>query len=56
MRYLLDTHTLLWYLDDDVRLPANVKSFIEDPGNDILINMTSFWELAIKTSIGKLKL
>lgn len=56
MTYLLDTHTLLWYLNDAQQLPLYAKRFIEDAANDILVSITSLWEIEIKASLGKLVL
>jgi len=53
VRHLLDTHTLLWYVLDDPQLSATAKQAILDPANDILVSPASFWEIAIKVSIGK---
>ena len=55
MRYLLDTHTLLWITTDDVRLSDKVKEIYLDAENVIFCSIASVWELAIKTSIGKIK-
>jgi PIN domain nuclease of toxin-antitoxin system len=52
---LLDTHTLLWFLGDDANLSANAKEQIEQ-ANHTYISVISIWEIAIKVSIGKLKL
>ena len=56
MHILLDTHILLWHLEDDVRLPKDKSQLIEDPSNSILVSVASFWEIAIKSGLGKLKL
>lgn len=56
MRYLIDTHTLLWFLSDDVKLPANVKKLIENPKNICIVHTVSLWEIAIKVSLNKLPL
>ena len=53
MRLLLDTHAMLWFLLDDPRLSATAKALIGDPLNDIEISPASYWEMAIKISIGK---
>jgi PIN domain nuclease of toxin-antitoxin system len=53
---LLDTHALLWYALDDQNLSSTAKSLIVNPANDIWMSPVSFWEMAIKISIGKLKL
>src|SRR5438093_12207474 len=56
MKHLLDTHTLLWYTLADRRLSGTAKTLILDPANEILISPASYWEIAIKVSIGKLTL
>ena len=48
MKYLLDTHMLLWYVSDDSKLPETVKSIIEDDTNNISYSIVSIWEHAIK--------
>lgn len=53
MSWLLDTHSLAWFAFDDQRLPANAKAIIEDPVNTILVSPASYWEIAIKVSLGK---
>lgn len=54
--FLLDTHTLLWYLGGDPFLPYSARVTISDSSNDIVISMASLWEIAIKHSLGKLDL
>ena len=56
MTYLLDTHTLLWYLNDDAQLPECAKACIEDAQHELLFSMVSLWEIEIKASLGKLRL
>lgn len=56
MRLLLDTHAFLWWVDDAPELSARARKTIADPANECLLSLASCWELAIKTSIGKLKL
>ena len=55
MTLLLDTHALIWFLDDDVRLPANVRNRIETTPT-VFVSIASLWEIAIKANIGKLEL
>jgi PIN domain nuclease of toxin-antitoxin system len=55
VRYLLDTHTFLWFLTDDKRLSSRAKGIIEDINNVIFLSSASVWELSIKSSIGKIK-
>ncbi len=56
MNLLLDTHILLWYLDNNPKLPRNWKLCIEDRHNSIAASMVSLWEITIKVSLGKLEL
>ena len=56
MRLLLDTHTFLWYALDDPSLSTVARSHIIDPANDVLVSPVSYWEIAIKLSVGKLAL
>lgn len=53
--FLLDTHTLLWFLNDDPKLPETTKELI-GTSPDTYVSIASFWEIAIKNSIGKLEL
>lgn len=54
MNLLLDTHTLLWFSENNPRLSQNAKSLIESEDNNCFISIASIWEMAIKTSLGKL--
>lgn len=56
MRILIDTHVLIWHLEDDKRLSAKHGDLIEDSDNSIFVSVASLWEIAIKTSRGKLSL
>jgi len=56
MNYLLDTNIFLWFIHGDRALPLKFKEYIEDKENDIFISQASLWKIAIKFSIGKLKL
>ena len=56
MRVLVDTHVFLWWVEGDRTLPAKARAVLANPENECLISMVSAWELAIKTSLGKLKL
>lgn len=48
MRYVLDTHVLLWALEDDDALPQEIKDIILDDNNDIYVSAVSIWEISIK--------
>ena len=56
MRYLLDTHALLWASRGSSQLPKAVGDAIVDAENDIFVSVASFWEIGIKASLGKLPL
>lgn len=56
MRYLLDTHTLLWALGDSGELSPTARDAIASPANIVFVSSASMWECAIKASIGKLDL
>jgi PIN domain nuclease of toxin-antitoxin system len=53
VRLLLDTHTFLWFVTDDPLLSAAALALIVDPINEIVLSPASYWEVAIKVSIGK---
>jgi PIN domain nuclease of toxin-antitoxin system len=52
---LLDTHTLLWFLNNDPRLPVSVRQKIEET-EIVFVSVVSLWEIAIKINIGKLNI
>ncbi|MDR1831325.1 MAG: type II toxin-antitoxin system VapC family toxin [Fusobacteriaceae bacterium] len=56
MRYLLDTHALIWYMENSDKLPSQVREIIEQTGDSICISVISLWEIAIKVYNGKLNL
>jgi PIN domain nuclease of toxin-antitoxin system len=56
MTFLIDTHVLIWYVEGDTRLDQEVISVIENSKNHIYVSKASLWEMAIKISIGKLKI
>jgi PIN domain nuclease of toxin-antitoxin system len=56
MSFLLDTHILLWWLEDDPTLSAEAKTTIQNPDNFIFVSAASVWEMSIKKSLGKLKI
>jgi PIN domain nuclease of toxin-antitoxin system len=55
MKLLLDTHILIWWLDDDSKLTNEARQIIQNPDNDIFISHVSLWEIQIKSMSGKLK-
>ncbi len=54
MNYLLDTHTIIWFMNGDKSLPSSVKSKIQNINNGCFLSIASIWEIAIKTNLGKL--
>ncbi|MFW5882957.1 MAG: type II toxin-antitoxin system VapC family toxin [Verrucomicrobiota bacterium] len=57
MRYLLDTHVLLWWRQDDPRLPHRWDRVLGAPEeHELLFSVVSIWEIAIKRSLGKLRM
>lgn len=56
MAYLLDTHTILWSLDNYDKLSRTARSIIEDSNSVCYASIISFFEIAIKVKTGKLEL
>jgi PIN domain nuclease of toxin-antitoxin system len=56
MRLLLDTHALIWYVDQDHLLSASARAAITDPTNDLLLSAGTIWEIGIKVGLKKLSL
>lgn len=56
MRYLLDTHALLWARAAPELLSAKARAVIESTDTTLYVSMATLWECAIKRSIGKLEL
>lgn len=53
--FLLDTHTLIWYLEGSSRLPYNVRELLSGGDVRLFVSAASWWELALKISLGKLE-
>ena len=53
MNLLMDTHTLLWWLDG-TELSAAAAAAVADPDNRVWVSAASTWEISIKRAIGKL--
>ena len=56
MRVLLDTHAFLWWIEDASSLSRKARATISNPDNECLLSLASCWEMAIKLSLGKLRL
>ena len=55
MRFLLDTHALLWALSAPQQLPVSLRRAIQAAENDVYASLVSAWEIAIKAALGKLE-
>jgi PIN domain nuclease of toxin-antitoxin system len=53
---ILDTHTLLWFLNDAPQLAPTATALIVDPTNRQFVRMATCWEIAIKVRLKKLDL
>jgi PIN domain nuclease of toxin-antitoxin system len=56
MRLLLDTHALIWHYENSDAISSLAKEAINASNNQVYVSAVSFWEIATKTSSGKLKL
>jgi len=56
MKLLLDTHSFLWFSENNSKLSKTAKLLIEDLDNDCFVSTASFWEIVIKISLKKLKI
>jgi len=56
MRLLLDTHAFLWWVEGTPAVGRRAKTAVSSPENDVFLSIVSCWELAIKMSLGKLRL
>jgi PIN domain nuclease of toxin-antitoxin system len=52
----IDSHALIWYVDQDKLLSLTSHAAISDPANDLLLSAGSIWEIGIKIGLGKLLL
>lgn len=56
MKYLVDTHILIWHGENNPALKPDTISILNDASNEIFVSHASLWEMAIKVSLGKLQL
>ena len=56
MKLLLDTHIFLWFIIGSPNLSTPARELIEDVANEKFVSAASLWEIAIKSSLGKLSL
>jgi PIN domain nuclease of toxin-antitoxin system len=55
-RMLVDTHVMLWWLNNDARLSLTARAALGDPGTELMWSLASSWEIAVKVGVGKLRL
>jgi PIN domain nuclease of toxin-antitoxin system len=53
---LLDTHSFIWFVEDNPSLSSHARRLIEESTNDVFLSIASVWEMAIKVSLSKLDL
>jgi PIN domain nuclease of toxin-antitoxin system len=53
VRFLLDTHTFLWAVLDDPHLSDKAKGLMLNADNELFVSPATYWEIAIKISVGK---
>jgi PIN domain nuclease of toxin-antitoxin system len=53
---ILDTQAFLWFVSDLAGLSKKARSALKEPENEIFLSLASTWEIAIKLSLGKLKI
>jgi len=56
MRFLLDTHIFLFFINGDYSISKKVIDIINNHDSEKYISVVSIWEITIKLNIGKLKL
>lgn len=54
MKALLDTHTLIWWSENDQRLGASASAILADAGSELLVSAVSIYEMRLKANLGKL--
>ena len=54
MKYLLDTHAILWYFEDSSELPYKIVEIIDNPDISIYVSSVSLWEITLKMNLNKL--
>jgi len=56
MKYLFDTHVMLWFLEDSDELSKKARQILKNGENVLYWSAVSYWEITVKLSLGKLKL
>lgn len=56
MKFLLDTHILIWSLKDPAKLPVSIKTALDDEENELWLSPISVWEMLLLAEKGRAKL
>jgi PIN domain nuclease of toxin-antitoxin system len=54
VRLLVDSHTVIWAVDDPSQLSPAATAALQNPANELLVSAATIWEIAIKVGLGKL--
>jgi PIN domain nuclease of toxin-antitoxin system len=54
MNLLLDTHTFIWWDDNNQRLSSAAQDALTDPDHTVYLSLVSIWEMQIKVQLGRL--
>lgn len=55
MNLLLDTHVVIWWLNEPERISKRAHAVISNQANSVYVSAATAWEIAIKTNLGKLQ-
>jgi PIN domain nuclease of toxin-antitoxin system len=56
MRLLVDSQSVIWYVDQDHLLSPTARAAMTDPANDLVVSAATVWEISIKVGLRKLTL
>ncbi len=56
MKILVDTHILIWWLDNPTKIPPRIREAIREPENDVFFSAASIWEIALKIAKKQLRM
>jgi PIN domain nuclease of toxin-antitoxin system len=54
LHLLLDTHALIWWMNESPSLPESVRRLLVDKRNTVVVSAASAWEMATKVRLGRL--
>lgn len=54
MRYLIDTHVLVWFVSEPKRLTEEMHDALRDFDNEVWVSAATFWEIAMNRSRGRM--